>query len=51
MDSELKGSVMWVRLAGVVLIVVGFVLTYFGWRAMSAIDEIENQEEWVSLTH
>ena len=42
----MKNNVMWMSLAGVVLIVVGFVLAYLGWRAMSASDEIESQEEW-----
>ena len=37
---------MWIRLLGLLLILVGLVLSYFSWWSLSKIQEIENEEEW-----
>ncbi len=37
---------MLIRLLGLVLILAGLALSYFGWRESSRIREIENEEEW-----
>ena len=37
---------MWVRLVGLLLIFAGLALSYFGWRSLSKIQEIEDDEAW-----
>jgi hypothetical protein len=42
---------MWIRLLGLLLILVGLVLSYFSWWSLSKIQEIENEEEWEDAVH
>lgn len=37
---------MWIRLIGLLLILAGLALSYFSWRSLSKIQEIEDEEEW-----
>jgi hypothetical protein len=37
---------MWIRPIGLLMILVGFALAYFGWRSSGQIQEIEDEEEW-----
>lgn len=36
---------MWTRLVGLLMILAGFALAYFGWRSSSKIQEIEDEQE------
>ena len=37
---------MWFRLLGLLLIIIGFALSYFSWRSSNKIQEIEDEWEW-----
>lgn len=37
---------MWIRLIGLLIILAGLALSYFAWRSLGKIQEIENEQDW-----